>query len=75
MNIKLWGGSRVEMEGKISNDVVRSKLLSYVEEFGVTQRHIAKKAGLSDPTMSFFIRGTRDLSEDRLKVIWGIVNK
>lgn len=57
----------------LSNEYVRKKLEDYIEGLGVTQRHISKKVGLSDTTISLFLKGQRELSDEKLETIYSIV--
>lgn len=63
------------MEGKLQNSYVREALLTYLHEYGVTQKHIAKKVGLSETTISIFLKGDRVLTPEKLERIQEIINK
>jgi len=53
----------------LSNETVKDKLLVYIKEYGVMQSHIAKICKCSSPSISLFLKGMRDLSQDKLAII------
>lgn len=43
----------------------REQLKLYIKEEGVTQTHIARKLGISKSMMNMYLKGTRNLSQER----------
>lgn len=60
---------------EITNSTVREKLQKYLLEYGVKQSFFAINAGLSDCSISKFLRDERDLNVIYLKKINELIKK
>lgn len=58
----------------LSCEDVSDKLNRYLKEYGVKNKHIAEKVGLSEPTICLFRQGRRELSQDKLELINALIN-
>jgi predicted transcriptional regulator len=56
-------------EGGILSSILREKTLAYIEKYGTTKKHIAKKLGVSATTVSLFLKGERELGEATEKLL------
>lgn len=61
--------------GEISNNLIREKLLKYLVEKGVKQSFIATNTGLSNCSVSKFLRNERNLNIIYLKKIDEIISE
>ncbi len=60
---------------KLSKDDIRCELIKYLQIYGVKQNHISDLTGLSDTTISLFLKGQRELSPSKLEIIYSIINE
>lgn len=60
---------------ELTNGFVREKLNEYLSTKGVKQTFIATYSGLSNCSISKFLRGDRELSQVYLKKIYDLITK
>jgi transcriptional regulator with XRE-family HTH domain len=60
---------------ELSNENVKYELNKYLQTYGVKQNHISDLTGLSDTTISLFLRGQGELSSSKLEKIYFIINE
>jgi len=53
----------------LSNQECRKILTEYIRNKGVKQKYLAKKIGVSETTLSLFLRNLRELSQHKLNII------
>lgn len=58
----------------LNNDDIKNNLKTYLTKNGIKQRFIARKLNLSDTTISLFIKGKIELSQNKLNLINNIVH-
>ena len=57
------------------NETIRQELKEFLNEYGIKNRYIAKKLNMSDSTVSLWLKGERELSPDRLKILYDLMQK
>jgi transcriptional regulator with XRE-family HTH domain len=60
---------------EFSNEKIKHELAKYLEKYGVKQNHISELTGLSDTTISLFLKGQRELSLSKLEKISSILER
>ena len=60
---------------QLSNEKIKHELNEYLQLYGVKQNHISDLTGLSDTSICLFLRGQRELSLSKLKIIHSIINE
>lgn len=60
---------------QLSKDDIRCELNKYLQIHGVKQNHISAITGLSDTTISLFLKGERELSPAKLEIICSIISE
>lgn len=58
----------------LSCEDVSKRLNEFLKEYGVKNKHIAEKAGLSETTICLFRKGERELSQDKLRIINALID-
>ncbi|AKN32319.1 hypothetical protein Ccar_16195 [Clostridium carboxidivorans P7] len=59
----------------MENEVVRKKLKEYLEINGVRNNWIAKKINISPTSICLFLKDARNLSSDKLELIWNLIKE